>query len=262
MNTTAAERGWQLTGSYLLVLGLIVLVAKVISILLAARKGGDLFRVIAFMLSPSLSYSAWKSSVKGSSAEPRKILYCCPVVLTLAICLYCFVIPVLPVLPWWWQGYLTILPFWLFVEAIQAICQLVWLPFGIIVPPFNNSPWKAASVAEFWGRRWNLLFGDWLREVVFNPLQKRPVVAMCSAFFVSGLLHELLVSLPYQLVCSISIWGLMTIYFLMQFLAVILEKYFLPKNRVVGRIFVWIAVLLPAPLVLNPATLAIFHLVP
>ena len=58
--------------------------------------------------------------------------------------------------------------------------------------------WRAplltsTSVADFWGRRWNLLIHGLFRRTVFSPLSRRGVPAWAAgalAFAVSGLFHE------------------------------------------------------------------------
>jgi hypothetical protein len=173
---------------------------------------------------------------------------------------YLYVVPLISHFPWWLQSYLAIPGFWLLLETIGSLYQFLWLPSGRLVPAVNNRPWLAASPAEFWGRRWNRVIGDWLRQVVFMPLRRRPRPAMAVAFLVSGVLHELLVSLPLQIVYGRSVWGWMLAYFLLQYGAIELERAFLSPFPVLQRLFLWLAVLGPAPLILNPGTLLIFHL--
>ena len=68
---------------------------------------------------------------------------------------------------------------------------------------------------------------------------------MFVTFLVSGLLHELLVSLPLTLVYAENVWGWPTGYFLLQYLAMEGERRFAlsPAGR---RLLLWLVVLVPA----------------
>jgi hypothetical protein len=173
---------------------------------------------------------------------------------------YLYAAPEIRRLPWWLQSYLAIPGFWLLLETIGGLCQILWLPSGRLIPAVNIGPWLAASLAEFWGRRWNRVFGDCLHQVVFMPLRRRPRTAMAATFLMSGALHELLVSLPLQVVYGRNVWGWMLAYFLLQYGAFELERAYLSSFPVTRRLFLWLAVVGPAPLILNPGTLLIFHL--
>ena len=145
------------------------------------------------------------------------------------------------------------------LETLNGLCRVLWLPTGRLVPPINVCPWLARDLAGFWGWRWNRLIGDWLYQVVFVPLRRRPKHAMFVTFLVSGVLHEVLVSLPLSIVCDGSVWGWFVGYFLLQFLAMRMERR-LGLSPFGKRLLLWLTVLGPAPLVLNRATLLIFHL--
>ncbi|KAJ7196321.1 hypothetical protein O6H91_02G066400 [Diphasiastrum complanatum] len=53
------------------------------------------------------------------------------------------------------------------LETFAAIANSL---FGIIVEPHFDNPLAAASLEEFWARRWNLLVSNSLREVVYQPV--------------------------------------------------------------------------------------------
>lgn len=63
--------------------------------------------------------------------------------------------------------------------------------------PFDR-PLASTSLAEFWGRRWNRPFIELGALSVFRPLQRRlgRSPALLAMFVVSGLLHEMALSLP------------------------------------------------------------------
>ncbi|KAH6787725.1 hypothetical protein C2S52_007277 [Perilla frutescens var. hirtella] len=69
--------------------------------------------------------------------------------------------------------------------------------------PQFNEPYLATSLQDFWGRRWNLMVPKILHPTVFQPVRSvlarlmgrkwAAIPAVMSTFFVSGLMHELVV---------------------------------------------------------------------
>jgi hypothetical protein len=86
-----------------------------------------------------------------------------------------------------------------------------WL--GVYAQPIFNRPGHGKNIGDFWGRRWNMGVRDLLFETTFAPLTRRwgPLPALWAGFFVSGLLHELVISLPAR-----GGYGLPTLYFFIQ----------------------------------------------
>jgi hypothetical protein len=248
---------WQITSWYLIVFIVTVIVAKVVSIFVAGR---NIRSCGTFFLAPSLCIDVWEVKRRVGRSETVTLLLCSLLDIALLVTAYWLYVPLYSHMPWWQQAYLAVLPFWLLLEAMQGLSRLLWLFTGRVIPLINDSPWRAGTVAEFWGRRWNRLFGDWLRQVGFQPFRRRPHRALLITFFLSGFIHELLVSLPYHLVYDRSVWGWLTAYFILQYLAILLERRFFRTRRVLNRIFLWCTVIGPVPLVLNPGTLLIFHL--
>src|SRR6185503_14268953 len=81
-------------------------------------------------------------------------------------------------------------------------------------------PVAATSVGEFWGKRWNTNFNDLAHEFIFRTLYRRisALWATMLVFLISGLVHELVLSVPAR-----GGYGLPTIYFLVQGLGMIGE---------------------------------------
>jgi alginate O-acetyltransferase complex protein AlgI len=102
-----------------------------------------------------------------------------------------------------------------------GLLAAAWRANGVPVIPIMRFPVGAASLSEFWGRRWNLAFRDLAHRVVFAPVSHRwgHKVALWASFAVSGLAHELVISVP-----AGAGYGLPTTYFLLQALGVILER--------------------------------------
>jgi hypothetical protein len=63
--------------------------------------------------------------------------------------------------------------------------------FGYALPPLHRAPARSRTVAELWGRRWNLWLGAWLRDHVYSPLARAgaPRRGVLAAFAVSALVH-------------------------------------------------------------------------
>ncbi|SHO47903.1 Membrane bound O-acyl transferase family protein [Desulfopila aestuarii DSM 18488] len=251
---------WQMTCWYLIVLIPVAQLAKMGSLWRAGVRRPFAMVGCSFFWAPWLSLPSWekRTRLEAGQSKHRLLLVSCGQLAAITA-VYVFFIPMIRAFPLWLQSYLAIVPFWLLLEALGGLCRLLWLPSGRLVPTINNRPWQAKHLADFWGRRWNRLIGDWLHQVVFMPLRRQPNTAMFATFLVSGIIHELLVSLPFMLVYGKSIWGLMTGYFLIQYLAIRIERW-LQLSAFGKRMLLWIAVLLPVPLVLNCGTLHIFHL--
>jgi hypothetical protein len=69
---------------------------------------------------------------------------------------------------------------------------------GIEAEPLMNRPLRAATLAEFWGRRWNTAFARLTREAVFAPVARRigPAAGLWAGFALSGAVHEAALTLP------------------------------------------------------------------
>lgn len=78
------------------------------------------------------------------------------------------------------------------------LVSCAWRWAGVRAAPLMDWPIRAESVAEFWGRRWNRAFRDLSHPLIFEPLRKRAGtgVALWTTFLVSGLVHELVISVP------------------------------------------------------------------
>ena len=96
-----------------------------------------------------------------------------------------------------------------------------WRSIGVQALPIMDNPIAAKSAGEFWGRRWNLAFNELAVRFVFRPLTRRIGVqrAGIAAFVASGVIHELVISLP-----ACGGWGLPTAYFFLQGCGVALER--------------------------------------
>ncbi|HEY2341854.1 MAG TPA: MBOAT family protein [Chthoniobacteraceae bacterium] len=88
-----------------------------------------------------------------------------------------------------------------------------WRRTGVKAEPVMNRRSVSTSLAEFWGARWTRAFRDLARVSIFDPLAPRfgARTATLAVFVFSGLLHELVISLP-----AAGGYGLPTCYFMLQ----------------------------------------------
>ena len=126
------------------------------------------------------------------------------------------------------------------LDALAGFWRLRGIPVGRL---FDN-PVAARSLGEFWGRRWNLAFHVVAREQVFKPVARRWGVSWgtLAAFAFSGLLHDLLISLP-----AGGGYGLPSLYFLLQGAGVLAER----RWRIGGRAWALFWVVAPLPLLFH-----------
>lgn len=134
------------------------------------------------------------------------------------------------------------------------LLSCLWRTAGIRAVPIMNRPWASQSLSEFWGRRWNLAFRDLTHRFLFRPLTRRlsPSMALLFGFIVSGLIHDLVISLPAQ-----GGWGLPTLYFAIQGAAILIERSSRGRSSGLGRgevgwCFTATVLILPSPLLFHP----------
>lgn len=103
------------------------------------------------------------------------------------------------------------------------------------------------GLADFWSRRWNVGYSQMMQRLVGRPIETLAggSAGVMGVFVVSGLLHELAITLPVR-----SGYGLPTLYFTLHGLLVILEG---RMGRSFGRIPALLAVVLPLGLLFPPA---------
>jgi alginate O-acetyltransferase complex protein AlgI len=127
-------------------------------------------------------------------------------------------LPVTPLLAGWigMAGLVFVMHFGTF-----HLLSLAWRSLGVDAAPVMRNPLRSSSLADLWGRRWNTAFHELATRFTFRPLQ--PTVGRTTAallvFLASGLIHELVISVPAQ-----GGYGLPTGYFVFQGLGVAAER--------------------------------------
>jgi len=113
-------------------------------------------------------------------------------------------------------GLIFILHFGLF-----DLTAIAWRAVGVQARPIMNAAIRATSLTDFWGRRWNGAFNQLFLEIFFVRLARKlgTVRATLTAFLVSGLIHELVISLP-----AGAGYGLPTGYFLLQGWGIVTQR--------------------------------------
>jgi len=114
--------------------------------------------------------------------------------------------------------------------GVFHLLSLAWRRAGLAATPLMRNPAGARSVTEFWGRRWNTAFHELAFRFAFRPLARvfNPATATLLVFGLSGLTHELVISLP-----GGGGYGLPTLYFIIQGVGTLGEKAF--QNLRLGR---------------------------
>jgi Membrane bound O-acyl transferase family len=112
------------------------------------------------------------------------------------------------------------------------IVALLWQSVGVNAKAIMSAPLRSTSLGEFWGKRWNLGFRQLCHELIFRPLHRRlgADAAGFLVFAVSGLVHDLVISLP-----AGGGYGLPTIYFLLQGTGMSIEHSRLGKRLDLGQ---------------------------
>jgi len=133
--------------------------------------------------------------------------------------------------------------------GIFELAAIAWRMAGVNAKAIMCAPLRAASLSEFWGRRWNGAFNQLVVDVLFRPLARTigSIRATLAVFLFSGLLHELVISLPAR-----AGYGLPTAYFLLQGCGVVVQRGFAPSRGVGGWLFTMLIAAGPAFWLFHP----------
>jgi hypothetical protein len=141
-----------------------------------------------------------------------------------------------------------------------GVCNLLagaWRWRGVACEALFRAPLRSQNLAEFWARRWNLAFSEMTTIAVYRPLVDRigRGPALMAGFALSGLLHEMAISVPVR-----AGFGLPLMYFLMHGGLVLVERVLsragYPLSGWAGRAWVMFWVLAPLPILFHRPFLA------
>ena len=206
------------------------------------RRGGIPLRttVMWFLLWPGMD-PAWfeKSSGRVTAHPARGIVH-----LAIGLALLMTAMRLTHPLAAAWTAMVGLINAMHFGAFHLAAC--FWQRRGRHAPLLVDYPLRSRSLTEFWGRRWNTAFHYLAENIVFRPLVRRLGIkaAMLTVFLASGLVHDLVISVPAR-----GGWSLPTLYFLIQGGGVLLER----RWKLRSRAWVWAVTGLPLPLCFPPA---------
>jgi hypothetical protein len=112
------------------------------------------------------------------------------------------------------------------------LLALLWRWLGVAAEPIMRTPLRSTSLAEFWGKRWNLGFRQLAHELIFRPTHRNLGAGLAGffVFVVSGLIHDSVISPP-----SRGGYGLPTLYFVLQGTRVTIERSRIGKKMGLAR---------------------------
>jgi hypothetical protein len=145
-----------------------------------------------------------------------------------------------------WVGMIGIV--FLLHFGLFHLLSCAWRAVGVDAKPLMNWPVLSESVSEFWSKRWNLAFRDITHRFLFRPLAARGFArgGLVAVFVFSGVVHDLVISLP-----AGGGYGLPTLYFVLQGIALLIERSKFGKRMglgagIRGRVFAAVVLIVPA----------------
>lgn len=133
------------------------------------------------------------------------------------------------------------------------LLSCLWRTNGIDGKPLMNAPVRSTSLADLWGKRWNVAFRDLMHRFLFKPFVPRfgSAGATWLGFAVSGVIHDVVMSLPPR-----SGYGLPTLFFLIQAAGLMVERSSLGRRLGLGHgwrgwLFAMLVLIGPSPLLLH-----------
>src|SRR5262245_50795236 len=116
--------------------------------------------------------------------------------------------------------------------GVSQLLSLAWRSAGVNAQHIMHKPVFARSLADFWGRRWNLAFRDLAHRFVFQFFASDfgSAWATMAVFAASGIIHDIVISYTAR-----GSWGSPTLYFLIQGAGLLAERSRLGTRLGLGR---------------------------
>jgi hypothetical protein len=149
----------------------------------------------------------------------------------------------------WFAGGITVLAF---AELITAWHNFLTGLMGLTVRSLFQSPYRSASIGEFWTKRWNIAASKLFRKYCFVPVARRGVwLALSVTFVTSAIAHVLLAFM------ALGRWEISLIcgaFFLVQPLLIAAERWMNVQRWRLAAAWAWtLAVLtIVSPLFVEP----------
>lgn len=161
---------------------------------------------------------------------------------------------------WRYKEFFLIFYIYIFTVFMSNSFRALSLFFNSNPPAMHNKPYLSKNLNEFWTLRWNLWVRNWLHYLGKKLYPKNITMRQLSIFIISGLFHETMFNVPYYILTGKVILGSMIGYFVVQFIATKIDHLLLKKytNKITRYIFMWFALIAPAPLFINDAFLLFF----
>ena len=160
---------------------------------------------------------------------------------------------------WKFKEFFLIFYVYIFTMFMSNTFRAISLLFKTNPTPMHNKPYLSKNINEFWTRRWNVWVRNWLHYLGKRVAPNSVLMRQFSIFFISGLFHESMFAIPYYVHTGELIFGSMMAYFVIQFIALKIDFLYLKKfSSNLRYAFMWLAIILPAPLFINKAFLLFF----
>ena len=213
-----------------------------------SKKGILLYMTLWPGMSPG-PFRSWRPQIlESEEGLTRGFIY---LVLGSALAVItAFLEPTLGALGGSWLGLFALLLMIHFGVSDLLVCGMRLA--GWNVKPLFRFPFRASSLEDFWSHRWNLAFVEMDRILFLKPFSKWLGIrgAILCIFVISGFLHEMAISYS-----TGRGWGLPFLYFIVQGIALLIEKDFLEIEnhwpKYASRIWTWCWVILPLPLLFH-----------
>jgi len=254
-----AVADWRMTLAFIAAVALLGAFMKAVSLLCSGQRPRNF---LFFIFSPLPSVNSLRRVDVASPGDVRRTLFRCG--WTIAAFLFAHWV-------YWqlvrrlslsgeWLSYLGAPLVWLMGEAGGPTVRAFYLLTGKRVPLPHDRVVVARTLAEFWGRRWNLWFSDWFRQVILHRQRRAPLRALVVVFLISGVMHEFVLNFSLWLTTGHAPFGSMMLYFGLQAAGILVERNCIRRRGTANACFVWLVVVGPAPLIVNEALLRTLQL--